>query len=222
MRFEHKFKLVGVSLLGLVLLAPAGLAQDRDRMARDDNDFRRDASRDREDYGTQYGYADGRRQGEADRARNARYDYKSDLWRHAGRRYQRHMGPRGLFIQAYRNGYLRGHEEAFYRRHNGRNGRGWGWGRDDHRDDRYGRGGYGNLNGLYRIAQQNGYEDGVYYGQMDRRNGHSNRPTQVTGYRDADRGYHSSLGSKDDFKRVYRDAFIRGYQQGYGSIYGRR
>jgi len=218
MRFDRRLTYMGAMLLGLVLLAPAGFAQNNGQMARDD-DFRRDAGRDRDDYGTQYGYEDGQRHGEADRSRNARYDYKSDLWRRGDRGYQRYMGPRGQFIQAYRNGYIRGYEQAFYRNNNGR---GWGWGRDDRRDDRYGRGGYGNSNYLYQLAQRNGYEDGVYYGQMDRRNGHSNRPTQVNGYRDADRGYSSSLGSKDEFKRIYRDAFIRGYQQGYGAYNGRR
>jgi hypothetical protein len=232
MSFDRRMKNLGAMLLGLVLLAPVGFAQERMGRDREDDD-RQGNVRGRDDDGRQcnirdrqdndsasnFGYEDGSRHGDADRARRARYDYRSDLWRRGDRGYQRYMGPRGLFIQAYRNAYIRGYEAAFY----GRNGNGR-WGRGG-----YGNGGYGGYgNGGYdsryltQIAQRNGYEDGVYYGQMDWRNGHSNRPTQVNGYRDADRGYSSSLGSRDLFKRVYRDAFIRGYQQGYGNGGGRR
>jgi hypothetical protein len=220
MRF-NKIQGFGVMLLGLVMLAPAGVAQSA---GRDDDRYDAGRGRDLGDYGNDFGYQDGTRHGQADRSRYARYDYRSDLWRRGDRGYQRHMGARGQYIQAYRAGYIRGYEAAYYGR-NGNHGR-WGRGRDDdwrRRDDDWGRGRNGGYDSRYlaQIAQRNGFEDGVWYGQMDRRNGHSNRPTQVKGYKDADKGYSSSLGNRDDFKRIYRDAFIRGYQQGYGS-YGYR
>lgn len=218
MDLHRRTKIAGALLLGLALAVPAAFADDKDR--RDD---RRDAARGRDasEYGVDFGYQDGLHHGERDRDRRAGYDYRSNDWRQADRGYQKYMGARGRYIQGYRDGYVRGYEAAYYGRNGRRNDR-----RDDRRDDDWGRNGRyprtGYPNGGYdsrylaQLAQRNGYEDGVYYGQMDRRNGHSNRPTQVNGYRDADRGYSSSLGSKDLFKRYYRDAFIRGYQQGYG------
>lgn len=232
MRLDRRGIAFGALLLGMVLLAPSGWAHDDDRK----RSGRHDAGRDRDVsvYGQEYGYEDGMRHGAQDRARRVGYDYKSDHWRHADRGYQRHFGSRGQYRKAYRAGYERGYADAY----NGHQSGGWGWGRRDRdrdgdwrrrdgdwgrdRDDDWNRRGGNDSRYLIQVAQQNGYQDGVHYGEMDRRNGHSNRPTEVKGYRDADHGYDRSLGSRDDFKRIYRDAFIRGYQQGYGTYYGRR
>ena len=205
MRLDRGVQSVGALLLGLVLLAPAGFAHDgKDRRDRDEAGRGRAAG----EYGADRGYQDGLRHGLNDRNRRAGYNYRSDEWRHADRGSERNMGPRGQYIQGYRDGYIRGYDEAFYGRNRGRGG----WGRDRDDDDwgrsrRPARNGYPGNGGyesryLVQLAQQNGYQDGVYYGQMDRRNGHSNRPTQVNGYRDADRGYDSALGSKSHFQRI--------------------
>src|SRR5437762_12663245 len=53
--------------------------------------------------------------------------------------------------------------------------------------------------------------------------GRNNNPQNTQGYKDADHNYNSSLGSKDEFQRIYREAFIEGYRHGndgYGP-YGR-
>ena len=47
--------------------------------------------------------------------------------------------------------------------------------------------------------------------------GHSNRPTQDSNYKHADRGYSSSYGNKDYYKQAYRQAYESGYQTGYNS-----
>ena len=55
-------------------------------------------------------------------------------------------------------------------------------------------------------------------GARDRRTGHSNRPTQDSNYKHADRGYSSSYGNKDYYKQAYRQAYENGYQQGYNAV----
>jgi hypothetical protein len=215
MNFNVNWKNAGMLLLGLTLLAPAGFAQNRDR----DRDGRDDRS-ERRNFGFDRGYQDGLRQGSEDRSRRAGYNFRNRDWQQGDRGYNKSMGARGQYKQGYRDGYERGYQEAF----NGRNGRNGDWGRD-RRDtgNGYPNGGYGgyNPNLLVQSAQANGRTDGVYYGQRDRQNGNSARPTDAKGYRDADHGYDRNLGSKADFQRIYREEFIRGYQQGYGS-YGYR
>ena len=45
--------------------------------------------------------------------------------------------------------------------------------------------------------------------------GHSSRATKRHNYKEGDRGYSSSFGSKDQFKAQYRQAYIQGYEKGY-------
>lgn len=79
----------------------------------------------------------------------------------------------------------------------------------------YGAGAYGN--GM-RVAEQNGYRDGLNDGRHDRSTGHSFRPTQDDNYKSAP-GYSSSMGDRQQYKNAYRQAYERGYQEGYN---GRR
>ena len=82
----------------------------------------------------------------------------------------------------------------------------------------YGRyGGYGN--GIYQIAQQNGYNDGLRKGQEDARERHNN-PTGTELYKDGDNGYDRRMGSKDQYRAIYRQAFLRGFSDGQNSYYG--
>jgi len=55
----------------------------------------------------------------------------------------------------------------------------------------------------------------VYYAQKDMQSGRTNNPQNTQGYKDADHNYNSSLGSKDEFVRIYREAFIEGYRRTY-------
>lgn len=64
-------------------------------------------------------------------------------------------------------------------------------------------------------ARQAGYQDGVAEGERDRATGHSFRPTHSDRYEDApDHGDRVGL-RRDDFKNLYRQAFLRGYDRGY-------
>ncbi len=113
----------------------------------------------------------------------------------------------------------------------------WGYQDRDHdRDDRYRRGdgdydrddGYrnnrGSRNPYYRTGMQqardNGYQWGVRDGRVDRQAGRSYRATSNETYRKATTGYVSAYGDKNQYKSVFRQAYVDGYQRGFGSGYG--
>jgi hypothetical protein len=77
---------------------------------------------------------------------------------------------------------------------------------DDRRNDR---------NDIYRIAQQNGYRDGVRHGQEDRSRNRRFDVDNSSDYRDASRGYRSEYGNREAYRNAYRDAFRQGYNDGY-------
>ncbi len=66
------------------------------------------------------------------------------------------------------------------------------------------------------VAAHNGYHDGYDKGISDRSTGHSYRPTN-------DHYYTHPIGyvkgntpmTKDQYERVYREAFLHGYERGY-------
>jgi len=93
-------------------------------------------------------------------------------------------------------------------------------GRDDRwrdSDDRYGDRPYDDY-GRRRIenpAFDIGYRDGLAIGQRDRQRGKAFRPDKNDNYEDADHGYQRSFGDKGLYKSEYRDAFRRGYKDGY-------
>lgn len=65
-------------------------------------------------------------------------------------------------------------------------------------------------------ARQWGYRDGLVDGRKDREHGHSFRPTQDDRYEDAsDHGDHHGM-SRQEWKNLYRDAYVHGYERGYG------
>jgi hypothetical protein len=90
------------------------------------------------------------------------------------------------------------------------------WWRDDrgrYRDrqyDKYGERGYKGP------ALDIGYRDGVAVGQRDWQRGRPVRPDKNDYYEDADHGYQKSYGDKGFYKSEYREAFQRGYADGYG------
>lgn len=82
-----------------------------------------------------------------------------------------------------------------------------------HRNDRDRRYGYGN--DIYRIAQDQGYRDGMDHGAEHARDRQSYNPEGTRHYKDATEGYRSSYGNKDAYKQAYRAGFRRGYDEGF-------
>jgi len=56
----------------------------------------------------------------------------------------------------------------------------------------------------------------VKAGISDAKERHSFRPTEHDQWKDGDRGYHNSLGSKEAYKAAYRKSYEAGYRDGYG------
>jgi hypothetical protein len=84
------------------------------------------------------------------------------------------------------------------------------------RNGGYGNGGYNNS--FYRIAQQNGYNDGLRKGAEDARERHNN-PQGTSEYKRATNGYDSSYRDKEGYKQAYRQAFLQGFDEGQNRYY---
>lgn len=91
--------------------------------------------------------------------------------------------------------------------------------------ENYRYGGYGYGRDVGRVAYDNGYREGVEEGRNDVRRGRSFDYDRHDEYRDADKGYNRNYGNRDEYRRVYRQGFVAGYNEayrgsaGYGSRY---
>ena len=132
--------------------------------------------------------------------------------------------------QAYSDGYSQGQADA--RSHATRNDQALSsrWTKDD--DQRAWRQGYDAgfdniMNGSANVAvpadlphgdqqaTQFGYQDGLAAGRADQMKGHSFKPDDHDLYKNGLHGWTTSLGTKDNFKQLYREAFVKGYEAGY-------
>ena len=75
--------------------------------------------------------------------------------------------------------------------------------------------------GINSVAYDNGYQKGLEKGRQDGRDRDSYDPVRYKEYRNADNGYNSRYGSKDQYKVAYRDGFEAGYSQAYRANGGR-
>jgi hypothetical protein len=151
-----------------------------------------------------WGYQDRDRDGIDDRYEIGLRDGRSD------REHRRAWNPRHPGA-AYMNGYRAGY------------GTGWRNDNDRGRDYRgpYGTGPYGGYGNQNKLAYNNGYQQGLRYGETDRNSGHSNRPTYSSTYQNGSSGYNSSYGSKAEYKRAFQDGFRAGYERGFNGAYRR-
>ena len=123
-------------------------------------------------------------------------------------------------------------EEKFRNGHDARDGRWDGRGPrqdrddDDRDDDDFRRGrrrdrdddnGYGrrNRDDIERIAENNGYREGLRAGSVDRARGDRFNYRDEDAYRDATSGYRNVYGDINFYRNNYREAFRRGYEDGY-------
>jgi hypothetical protein len=183
---------------------------------------RNDVYRDVERRAYDNGYRDGVKKGEEDgrKGRAFLFDRHGD-WRDADDGYHRDYGDREFYRRVFRRGFESGYTEGFNRYR-----RGYGYGTPQ---SGYGYGtpqrGYGYPTPSYGYpssvpaysspAAQIGYRDGYEVGRNDARDRESFDPVRSRRYRSGDHDYDRRYGSKDEYKRVYRDAFQRGYEQGY-------
>ena len=201
----------------MLVLALAVIAGTSSWVAGQDQDRERERGRERtpEARNNSEAYQEGLRHGQEDAKARRRSQYRNQRWKdEQGRR-------------EYEAGYNQGYRNATGAYNGGRVGPGPYPGNAPYPGTGpYGNGPYGG-NGRYgqygtagmSNARNIGYQDGLRDGQSDIRNGHSNRPTQMDNYKNADRGYSSSFGDKNQYKQLYRQGYMQGYEQSYG---GRR
>jgi hypothetical protein len=159
------------------------------------------------------GYRDGVNAADKDVRRGRTFSMeRHDDWRDADDGYHRDYGDREFYRRVFRDGFRAGYSETF---------------------NRYASGGYRGPGGIFAppvysgrvpypqtygygsTAAQIGYRDGLEVGRNDARDGESYDPRRSKRYRSADHDYDRRYGSEDAYKREYRDAFQRGYDEGY-------
>ena len=119
--------------------------------------------------------------------------------------------------QAYLNGYRAG-----YGTNEGYRG-GYNGGPYRNPNGTYGNYPYGGRGGnAQSVAYNNGYQEGLSYGERDRSSGRRSTPTESGVYRDATRGYNSSFGDRTSYRLAFRQGYVAGYERGYGGGGGRR
>lgn len=64
-------------------------------------------------------------------------------------------------------------------------------------------------------ARQFGYEDGLAAGRQDARKSDKFNPEHHDLYKNGLHGWTAALGTKDQFKQLYREAFVKGYEEGF-------
>jgi hypothetical protein len=155
------------------------------------------------------GLRQGRERGADDARRGRAYDVRRHQeYRNADRNYGAYDATR-----AFRGGFETGYDQGYRRYASG------GYGSPDARvspyparQDPY----YGGARGRYASAAfDNGYRDGYEAGVSDARDRDPYDPIRQKRYREGDRGYDNDYGSRDTYKRDYRAAFQRGYEEGY-------
>ncbi|HET9531463.1 MAG TPA: hypothetical protein VFQ92_13985 [Blastocatellia bacterium] len=83
------------------------------------------------------------------------------------------------------------------------------WNDRDGRYDRYDR------SEVYRIAQQNGYREGLEHGNQDRARRRNYDYDDSSEYRNALVGYRSEYGDRSAYQQAFREGYRRGYDEGY-------
>lgn len=157
-------------------------------------------------FGYERGYRDGYAFGRDAKAKGVSLDVKGEAYHDADHGYRSEFGPKEEYETGYREGYRMGSEDAY-------------GGTTTRFEKMFAEENYTPPNdrwGGSTIAGEMGYRDGVKAGLNDLREKHSFRPTEHDQWKDGDRGYHDSLGSKDVYKQTYRKAYENGYRDAYG------
>ncbi len=198
---RHLSLLLAATVLIATPACATGMLYPQQRPAgdRDDRDDRAYYNR---------GLRDGRDAGTDDARRGRAYDVRQ----HDDYRNNRRGDDRDD-LRAYRDGFESGYDDAYRRlaRSTGdprRNAPLPDYRRQSPNDG----GGRGRA---VSAAADNGYRDGLEEGQRAARSGDRFDPIREKRYREGDHGYERQWGSRDEYKREYRDSFQRGYETGY-------
>jgi len=193
MNFTSRVSTPVLAAVGTILLCLSPSAQ-----AQDESETRH--------HGYEHGYRDGFAYGRDVHTRGASLDFNGDAYQRADHGYRPEFGAKEEYETGYREGYRQGADDGYVNRRE-RFEKMFGEDRPTLPSDRW---------GGYEVAAEIGYRDGVKTGIHDAKEHHSFRPTEHDQWKDGDRGYHDSLGSKDAYKAAYRKSYEAGYRDGYG------
>ncbi len=153
------------------------------------------------------GYRDGLEKGRNDARQGKSFNpERHDAYREADHGYRSSFGNKEEYRQRYREAFRTGYEEGYRGDRGRRPGRGIN--RPEDRSEPRGP-------GYSEVAQNTGYRDGLEKGRNDARQGKSFNLERHDAYREADHGYRSSFGNREDYRQQYRESFRRGYEEGY-------
>jgi len=175
-------------------------------------------------HGYEHGYRDGFQFGQHDRSTRAAHQSQTNQKYVSGDAgYEEYMGDKAQFAQGYRSGFRTGYTDAF----SGSPGRfAEIFGnpgppvrflpdppdqQEDSIDDIYAKNKWSVQDVAYDVA----YRDGVVDGENDRLYSADREPTFHVRYRQANHGYRMDYGNEQEYKRLYRIAYFRGYGDGY-------
>jgi hypothetical protein len=218
-----------VMMLGIAIASgTSAQAQNRD-YGRDSYGQRGVWTKERtRDYAYKLGYHNAYTEARREYNSGVRPNYRDmEGYRNDGNGYLDYMRYRDDYRSSYRRGYEAGFNDSMNNRARrydradvervlGRDLERTYEGND--RDDRRGdwRGGRNDgRNDVYRIAQENGYRDGVRQGQDDANRRRRYDYNDDSRYRDASSGYRSEYGNRDAYRQAYREGFARGYEDGF-------
>ncbi len=83
--------------------------------------------------------------------------------------------------------------------------------------------GYANYGGSFDLRQtalNAGYNNGMEEGRRDRQRGEGYNFQDESDFQNATKDYNSRYGDRETYRRYFREAFARGYRDGYGANNG--
>lgn len=163
------------------------------------------------------GYEEGIKEGRKDRGNGSRTEHRNlSNYQRATKGYNSRLGDRELYRRYFREAFEDGYNAESYARGNRES-------RDRNDDDNWDRSGrnddgYGDFGGSFHLRQtalNAGFNEGVKQGRDDRRSRNANGFQRHSTYQKATKDYSSGLGDRDVYQRYFREAFERGYADGY-------
>ena len=215
--------------IGMVLSTTAQAQSQDDRWVRDRDNVNQDRrGRDWDRYGNyggsselrrtalNAGYEEGIKEGRKDRGNGNRTEHRNlSSYERATKGYNSRLGDRELYRRYFREAFEDGYNAESYSRDRDRRDRNNDGNRDrrDRNDD-----GYGDFGGSFQLRQtalNAGFNEGVKQGREDRRARNAHGFERHSTYQKATKDYSSSLGDREAYQRYFREAYERGYADGY-------
>jgi len=162
---------------------------------------------------SRFAFALGYDRGYTDATQNSYRTYRDvQRYREGTEGWEDPMGTRTIFRDSFRRGFAQGFMD-------GRYGRPRRLSQSD--ADRIraelragGRNPY-DRDSMARIADQNGFRDGLRLGRIDAHRGRRTDYESMSSFRTGMSGFRSQFGDRELYRQAYRDGFRRGYEEGF-------